>query len=123
MAAALLAELRELLGLVTLAALANEVGVGIVGGPRLGTLAADDAQPLLREVLTRKMVGQVGGREEDVPSARASISGPLAPEAGLSDATPSSRACLRHTGLIVTLIPSALSFSASWSATSPLTTS
>ena len=64
MAAALLAEPRELLGLVALAALANELGVRIVGRPRLGALAADDPQPLLREVRARKMVGQVGGRED-----------------------------------------------------------
>lgn len=40
------------------------LSVRIVGRPRLGPLAADDAQPLLRKMRARKVVGQVGGRED-----------------------------------------------------------
>src|SRR4051794_17399203 len=65
MTAALLAQSRELLGLVALTALTNEVGVRILGRTRLGTLTADDAQPLLREMRAGEIVGQIGGRENE----------------------------------------------------------
>ena len=64
MAAALRAESRKLLVFVSLAALSDQVGVRVVGRPRLGALAADDAEPLLGQVRAGKVVGEVGGRED-----------------------------------------------------------
>ena len=113
MAAALLAHSRELLGLVAPAPLANELGVRIVGRPRLGALAADDAQPLLRKMRTRKMVGQVSGREDQGAVGKGNHQQTSRALGGVVDATESSRARVRQTRLIVALIPSAWSFSAS----------
>ena len=64
MAAALLAQPRELLGLVALAPLADELGVRIVGRPRLRALAAGDSEPLLRQMRAGKVIGEIGGRED-----------------------------------------------------------
>ena len=47
-----------------LAALADQIGVRIIGRPRLAALAARDREPLLRQVRAREVVGEVGGRED-----------------------------------------------------------
>ena len=54
----------QLLALVSLAPVADEIGVRVVDGSRLGPLAAHDREPLLRQMRAREMVGQVGGRED-----------------------------------------------------------
>jgi hypothetical protein len=64
MSTALLAESRELLGLVALAALASQVGMRITSRPRLGTLAADNPKSLLRKVRAGKVVREMSGRED-----------------------------------------------------------
>ncbi len=64
MPAALGAEPGELLILVTLTTLPDQLGVRIIGRPRLGTLTSNDTQTLLRQVRAREVVGEVGGRED-----------------------------------------------------------
>ena len=66
MAAALRGQPLELLALVLVAAAADEVGVRVIGRPRLAPLPARDGQPLLGQVRAREVVGQVGGGEDDL---------------------------------------------------------
>ena len=101
----------------TSSACGSSAGRGLARSPR-----TTPSRCCVRCAHARWLVRSVAARTR-VPSARASISRRVAREAGLSDATESSRARFRQTGLIVALIPSAWSFSESWSATSPLTTS
>lgn len=53
----------QLLALVSLSAIAYEIGVRVINRPRLATLAARDRTSLLRQVRTGEMVGQVRARE------------------------------------------------------------
>ena len=50
MAAALGAQPIQLLALVSLSAIADEIGVRVINRPRLATLAARDRQPLPEEI-------------------------------------------------------------------------
>ena len=56
-----------------LAALADELGVRVVGRPRLAALAARDREPLLGQVGAREVVREVRGGEDQVPSASESM--------------------------------------------------
>ena len=74
MPAALGAQPIELLALVPLAAIADEIGVRVVGRPRLRALAARDREPLLRQVRAGEMVGEVRGREDQRAVSEANMS-------------------------------------------------
>ncbi len=64
MPAALRAEPRELLAFVALSPLANQVSVRVLGGAWLGPFSPRDPEPLLGQVRTREVIGEVRGRED-----------------------------------------------------------
>jgi hypothetical protein len=62
--AALDAQPLELSALVSLAAIADEIGVGVIGRPGLRSLSTCDRKPLLGEVRASEIVGQVRRRQD-----------------------------------------------------------
>jgi len=65
--AGLLAELLELFLFVSFTAHPDELGMGVLCRPRLGPLTTRNREPLLSEMLTSEVIGQVrGGKNQGV---------------------------------------------------------